>query len=73
MRQIGRSVFPGADCETYAVSTEGAGADAWIVWRQDDHGNRAEVARFAVQEEAEELARTMEARGHKQLYWATPG
>ena len=52
------------------VSTEETGT--WIVWRQDDHGNRAEVARFTVQDEADELCRTMEARGHKQLYWVVP-
>ena len=42
---------------------------SWIVWRQDDNGNRYEVARFADRGAADELAATMEARGHKQLYW----
>jgi hypothetical protein len=41
----------------------------WIVWRQDDNGNRFEVARRESRAEAEELAATMEARGHKQTYW----
>jgi hypothetical protein len=54
------------------VNTDGTGAATWIVWRQDDHGNRAEVARVFVQAEADDLVRTMEARGHKQLYWVTP-
>jgi len=41
----------------------------WIVWRQDDNGNRYEVRRFTDRAEAEELAERLEARGHKQLYW----
>lgn len=41
----------------------------WVVWRQDDNGNRFEVARKASRDEAEALAATMEARGHKQTYW----
>jgi hypothetical protein len=36
----------------------------WIVWRQDDNGNRFEVARHTSREAAE-----LEARGHKQAYW----
>ncbi|GIF37945.1 hypothetical protein [Actinoplanes xinjiangensis] len=42
---------------------------AWVVWRQDDNGNRFVVTKRAVRAEAEELAAEMEARGHKQLYW----
>jgi hypothetical protein len=41
----------------------------WIVWRQDDNGNRFEVARRASRAEAEDLAAEMQARGHKQTYW----
>jgi len=37
----------------------------WIVWRQDDNGNRFEVARKDSRSEAETLTATMEARGHK--------
>lgn len=44
-------------------------AGPWIVWRQDERGNRFEVARFAVRADADALAATMEARGHKQTYW----
>ncbi|MFE0458010.1 SPOR domain-containing protein [Kitasatospora sp. NPDC058965] len=50
------------------MTTEDA-APAWRVMRQDDNGNRFLVARGLGREEAEELARTFEARGHKQLYW----
>jgi hypothetical protein len=46
-----------------------AEADLWVVWRQDDHGNRFEVARVESRGDADALAATMEARGHKQLYW----
>jgi hypothetical protein len=41
----------------------------WVVWRQDDNGNRFEVARFELRAEADALAATMQARGHKQTYW----
>ena len=41
----------------------------WIVWRQDDNGNRFEVVRKDSRAEAEEVAAVMEARGHKQTYW----
>jgi len=50
-------------------STDGGLPDRWTVWRQDDNGNRFEVARKDSSAEAEELAAAMEARGHKQLYW----
>ncbi|BCJ77611.1 hypothetical protein CS0771_71550 [Catellatospora sp. IY07-71] len=49
---------------------DGAGPDRpWVVWRQDDNGNRYEMRRCATREEAEALAAEFEARGHKQLYW----
>jgi hypothetical protein len=37
--------------------------------RQNDNGNRYEVTRRDSRTEAEDLAATMEARGHKQIYW----
>ena len=43
----------------------------WVVWRQDDNGNRAEVARHTQRADAERHASTLEARGHKQTYWVT--
>jgi hypothetical protein len=47
---------------------------AWVVWRQDDNGNRYVVRRFPAsapdaRAAAEALAAEMEARGHKQTYW----
>ncbi|WP_354642159.1 SPOR domain-containing protein [Kitasatospora camelliae] len=42
------------------------------VMRQDDNGNRYRVAGGMSRAEAEDLAATLEARGHKQLYWVEP-
>jgi hypothetical protein len=50
-------------------SASGGLPQRWIVWRQDDNGNRYEVGRKDSRADAEELAALMEARGHKQLYW----
>ena len=50
-------------------ATDGGLPARWIVWRQDDNGNRFEVARKESRADAEELAALMESRGHKQLYW----
>jgi hypothetical protein len=51
---------------------DGSAAVVWIVWRQDDNGNRYEVARRESRAAAEELAAEFEARGHKQTYWVGP-
>jgi hypothetical protein len=39
------------------------------LWRQDDNGNRARIAVFATEAEAERERAMYEARGHKQMYW----
>jgi DNA-binding LacI/PurR family transcriptional regulator len=44
----------------------------WVVWRQDDNGNRYEVARFDDQAEAQASADSLEAAGHRQIYWIAP-
>jgi hypothetical protein len=44
---------------------------SWIVWRQDDNGNRCEVARLELRADADALAAVMESRGHKQIYWVS--
>ncbi|MGW4462137.1 hypothetical protein [Micromonospora sp. NPDC004704] len=44
----------------------------WVVWRQDDNGNRFEVARRESRADADALAELMERRGHKQTYWVAP-
>ncbi|GGZ42216.1 hypothetical protein GCM10010387_40600 [Streptomyces inusitatus] len=41
----------------------------WLVIRQDDNDNCYRVGRYATEEEARQLADTLEAKGHKQLYW----
>lgn len=46
-----------------------ASAPGWAVWRQDDHGNRAEVARHDDRADADAHVAEFESRGHKQLYW----
>ena len=50
----------------------------WQVIREDDNGNRYRVGRYATRAEAESIADSLDARGHKQLYWVerlgqTPG
>jgi hypothetical protein len=49
-----------------------AAATVWVVWRQDDNGNRYEVARRESRASASALAEELEARGHKQTYWFAP-
>jgi len=47
----------------------GAGEQrAWVVWRQDDNGIRAEVARHGHRTDAESHAAVLAARGHKLIY-----
>jgi len=40
--------------------------------RMDDHGTVFEISRHEDVLEAERLARSFEARGHKQMYWVEP-
>ncbi|MET9729835.1 SPOR domain-containing protein [Streptomyces sp. NPDC006458] len=40
----------------------------WLVIRQDDNGNRYRVGRYATRAEAQKIADSLDARGHKQLY-----
>jgi hypothetical protein len=44
-------------------------SDQWVVWRQGDDGNPFEVARLASRSAAVDLVATLEARGHRQVYW----
>ncbi|MFE7652297.1 SPOR domain-containing protein [Streptomyces bottropensis] len=41
----------------------------WLVVRQDDNGNRYRVGRYATRAEAQQIADSLDSRGHKQLYW----
>jgi len=54
------------------VESSPAGAGQWLLLRQDDNGNRYEMARFATREAAEGAAAEFQARGHKQLYYVEP-
>ncbi|MET9882413.1 SPOR domain-containing protein [Streptomyces sp. NPDC006430] len=41
----------------------------WLVIRQDDNGNRYRVGRYPTRSEAQKVVDSLEAGGHKQLYW----
>ena len=43
----------------------------WSVWRQDDNGNRFEVAVNLTRDQAEQRVQKFESHGyeHKQTYW----
>ncbi|MEV6651261.1 SPOR domain-containing protein [Streptomyces sp. NPDC051219] len=41
----------------------------WLVIRQDDNGNRYRVGRYATRAEAQKIVDSLDASGHKQLYW----
>lgn len=56
---------------SFALSAAQRPREEWIVWRQDEHGNRAEVTRRESQEVAQKVADAMEATGHKQTYWVS--
>jgi hypothetical protein len=45
-------------------------ARPWTVYRQGDDGNRFVVQSHLTREEAERLVVVLDARGHKQAYWA---
>jgi hypothetical protein len=62
------STMPSAQPDEPGLAGSGP-SDRWIVWRQDDNGNRYEVARRESRAEADEIAVAMEARGHRQMYW----
>lgn len=44
----------------------------WRIWRQDDYGHCYVVQSGLSQADAARLVAAYTARGHKQLYWATP-
>ncbi|MDB5345120.1 MAG: hypothetical protein JWP89_3497 [Schlesneria sp.] len=53
-----------------ADNTTDRSHQTWMVYRQDDHGNRFVVASDLSRETAEHLIALYEQRGHKQHYWA---
>ena len=46
-----------------------APAAGWVLWRQDDNGNRVRVEAFATRAAALARQAEFEARHHKQIYW----
>jgi hypothetical protein len=44
----------------------------WVLWRQDDNGNRFEMARFRSYAKAQAQAQIFTDRGHRQVYWVEP-
>jgi hypothetical protein len=71
-RDSGWAVLRDPAGNEFCVTRSSAERRPWVVWRQDDNGNRFEVGRFGTRGEADEVAATMEARGHKQMYWVAP-
>jgi hypothetical protein len=47
--------------------------ERWTVWRQDDNGNRFVVESGLARDGAHAMAFELQERGHKQVYWCTPG
>lgn len=45
----------------------------WALWRQDDNGNRIEMARFRSYAKACAQEQVFTDRGHRQIYWVEPG
>jgi hypothetical protein len=48
---------------------EGTGKREFSVWRLDDNNNEFLVRDGMTEEEALELVRELEGRGHRQAYW----
>jgi hypothetical protein len=44
-------------------------SEKFEVWRQDDNGNKFVVQKNLSREAADKLAKELENRGHKQVYW----
>ncbi|HEY9785996.1 MAG TPA: heavy metal translocating P-type ATPase [Candidatus Obscuribacterales bacterium] len=61
-----------ACCSHSEPANHDATDGAFEVWRQDDNGNKFVVQTCAGKSEAEELARELTAKGHKQTYWVEP-
>lgn len=67
-------VSDGPESSSAAVSEPAPGERGpWLLLRQDDNGNRYEMARFETREAADGAAAEFEARGHKQLYYVERG
>ena len=45
----------------------------WVLWREDDNGNRVEIDRYRSYAKAEQDERIYADRGHRQSYWICAG
>lgn len=61
--------------EAIALSPEVELAElpVWVLWREDDNGNRVEIDRYRSYAKAELDERLYTERGHRQSYWIRPG
>ncbi|MCB9551096.1 MAG: hypothetical protein H6705_04275 [Myxococcales bacterium] len=57
------------DCVSVGEGVDRAALPRWVLWRQDDNGDRFVVETFTGRRKADDRAARMEAGGHKQLYW----
>jgi hypothetical protein len=55
--------------EVDSVETSTARVLRWMLWRQDDNGNKHLIERFPAHRSAEEALKRFEARHHRQIYW----
>jgi hypothetical protein len=62
-----------ADVATLHPAVDLARMPVWALCRQDDHGNRFEMARLRSHAKAWAQAQAYTARGHRQVYWVEPG
>ncbi len=67
---VGREVEGALDPTTgLPIELADLQSDRFVVWRQDDNGNRVRMREGLSLSEAETVVREFEARGHKQMYW----
>ena len=64
---VNQSTMQG-EAESRQERTEAAD-ELWSIWRQDDNGQKYEVARGLTLEAAKLRVAELESHGHKQTYW----
>lgn len=57
----------------FAPEIELAALPVWVLWREDDNGNRVEIDRYRSYAKAELDERIYTDRGHRQSYWIRAG
>lgn len=61
------------DAIALAPEVELAALPVWVLWREDDNGNRVEIDRYRSYAKAEQDERIYTDRGHRQSYWIRAG